>query len=88
MLSAILIVGTDAVGPTMVLALLFLPAGTIMPWVRRLPSAMVGAVLLGWAFLAAGVALSVHMEWPLSHSVGAVGFAAAAVSNLAASARP
>ncbi len=65
---------TNAVGTVMVVALLFLPAATVLPWAKSLPSAMVAAVLVGVMCVAGGFALSVEMGWPLSHSVGGAGF--------------
>ena len=84
LLSSVLLLGTDALGAVMVLSMLFLPAATVLPWARRVPTALLGAVLLSQAFLAIGFVLSNENEWPLSQSVGGVGFGALVVSNLAA----
>ena len=62
--------GTDTLGVVMVLAMLFLPAATALPWVARIPAAMVVTVILGLLFLAVGTVLSIEMGWPLSQSVG------------------
>jgi len=68
----------------MVLALLFLPAATVLPWVKRIPAGMVASVVAGLVFVLVGDVLSIQMRWPFSQSVGGVGFAALIVSRLAA----
>jgi ABC-type Mn2+/Zn2+ transport system permease subunit len=79
------LLGTDSLGVVMVLSMLFLPAGTVLPWAKRLPVAMIAAALAALLYVAAGFVLSVKMDWPLSQSIGGVGFAAAVVSHVAAS---
>lgn len=74
LLATVLLVGTDALGAVMVVAMLFLPAAAILPWVRRVPAALLGAAILSILFLAVGLVLSVEWNWPLSQSVGGVGF--------------
>ena len=82
LLAAVLLFGTHALGAVMMLALLFLPAATVLPWVRRVPAALVGAVILSQVFLAGGLILSVENTWPLSQSVGGLGFAAFVLSSV------
>jgi ABC-type Mn2+/Zn2+ transport system permease subunit len=77
------LLGTDSLGVVMVRSLLFLPAGAVLPWSRRIPTAMVAAALAALAFVGAGFVLSVKMDWPLSQSIGGVGFAAAVLSHTA-----
>ena len=84
LLATVLLLGTDSLGAVMVLAMLFLPAATVLPWARRIPAALAGSSTLSLVLLAAGFYLSNRLSWPLSHSVGGVGFAALAVSHLAA----
>jgi ABC-type Mn2+/Zn2+ transport system permease subunit len=74
LLSVVLVVATNAVGTVMVVALLFLPAATVLPWAKGLPGAMIAAATVGVMCVAGGFALSVEMGWPLSHSVGGAGF--------------
>jgi ABC-type Mn2+/Zn2+ transport system permease subunit len=75
LLAGIVLIGTNTLGVVMVLAMLFLPGATVLPWAGRIPQAMLLCMLASLLFLAAGVTLSTQMEWPLSHSVGGVGFA-------------
>lgn len=82
LLAMVLLVATNAVGPVMVVALLFLPAATVLPWTPRIPRAMGAAVAVAFLSVATGFVLSVEMEWPLSHSVGGAGFGLFLISNL------
>jgi ABC-type Mn2+/Zn2+ transport system permease subunit len=75
------LLGTDSLGVVMVLAMLFLPAGAVLPWARRIPAAMLAAALLATLYVAAGFVLSVKMDWPLSQSIGAVGFVMVVLSH-------
>jgi ABC-type Mn2+/Zn2+ transport system permease subunit len=81
LLAASVVVGTSASGILMVLACLFLPAGTVLPWAKRVPAALVASVIVAIVFLAGGFVLSIEMDWPFSQSVGGVGFAALVVSH-------
>jgi ABC-type Mn2+/Zn2+ transport system permease subunit len=74
LLALVCVLGTSTLGTVMVTAMLFLPAGTVLPWARRLPRAILGSAVLALAMLAAGFVLSVEMQWPLSQSVGGAGF--------------
>jgi zinc/manganese transport system permease protein len=74
LLAIVLLLGTHALGVVMVLAMLFLPAAAALPWARSVPGAMAIAAMLGVAFLGAGFVLSNEMSWPLSQTVGGVGF--------------
>jgi len=78
------LLGTDSLGVVMVLSMLFLPAATVLPWVRRIPVAMAAGAVLSLVYLAVGFYLSIRMNWPLSQSVGGAGFAVLAVSQLTA----
>jgi ABC-type Mn2+/Zn2+ transport system permease subunit len=82
LLAGIVVLGTDSLGNVMVLALLFLPAATVLPWSKRIPVALIASALAGTAFLAGGIAVSAWYDWPLSQSVAAVGFAALVLSRL------
>lgn len=84
LLAVVLVVGTNALGAVMVVAMLFLPGAAILPWVRRVPVALMGAVALALLFLLGGLILSVEWNLPLSQSVGGVGFAALVTLHLAA----
>lgn len=81
-LATVLVLGTNAVGPMMVTALLFLPPAAVLPWTSRIPHAMIAAAALGLAIVACGFILSVEMEWPFSHSVGGAGCALFLASHL------
>ena len=87
LLAVVLLVGTNALGAVMVVAMLFLPGAAILPWVKRVPAALIGAVVLALLFLLGGLILSVEWSLPLSQSVGGVGFAALVTLHLAALAR-
>ena len=63
-------------------------AHALLPWARRVPDALVVSALLALLFLAIGFWLSNEMLWPMSQSVGGVGFVAMAASNLAALLKP
>lgn len=84
LLTLILLLGTQSLGVVMVLAMLFLPAATVLPWARRIPAALAASALLSLIFLAAGFYLSNHENWPFSQSIGGVGFAALVISHLGA----
>lgn len=84
LLTIVLLLGTNSLGVVMVLAMLFLPAATVLPWIRRLPAGMLACALLALLSLAAGFYLSNRMEWPMSQSVGGVGFVLLVVSHTAA----
>ena len=84
LLTIVLLLGTDSLGMVMVLALLFLPAATVLPWVRRIPAAMIASVVIALASLATGFYLSNRMDWPLSQSVGGAGFGMLIISQAAA----
>jgi zinc/manganese transport system permease protein len=81
MLAVVLLLGTHALGVVMVLAMLFLPAAAALPWARSVPTAMAIAVVLGVVFLAIGFITSNELSWPLSQTVGGVGFAAVVLSH-------
>jgi ABC-type Mn2+/Zn2+ transport system permease subunit len=82
LLTIVILLGTNALGVVMVLSMLFLPAATVLPWTRRLPAAIVGGMLVSLLFLAAGFYFSNAMRWPLSQSVGGVGFVVLVISQL------
>jgi ABC-type Mn2+/Zn2+ transport system permease subunit len=84
LLTIVILLGTNSLGVVMVLSMLFLPAATVLPWVKRIPAAMAGGALLSLVFLAIGFYLSNKMNWPMSQSVGGAGFVVLAVSQLAA----
>lgn len=84
LLTIVMLLGTDSLGVVMVLSMLFLPAATVLPWVRRIPAAMGAGALLSLLYLAIGFYLSNKMNWPMSQSVGGAGFAVLAVSQLSA----
>jgi ABC-type Mn2+/Zn2+ transport system permease subunit len=87
LLTIVILLGTDSLGVVMVLSMLFLPAATVLPWVRRIPVAMAAGAFLSLIYLAAGFYLSNKMNWPLSQSVGGAGFIVLAISQLAAQLR-
>jgi zinc/manganese transport system permease protein len=84
LLTTVILLGTYSLTVVMVLAMLFLPAASVLPWARRLPAAMLAAALLSVLFVGIGFYLSNTMNWPLSQSIGGTGFAALAVSHLLA----
>jgi ABC-type Mn2+/Zn2+ transport system permease subunit len=79
LLSLLILVATNAVGPVLVTALLFLPAATVLPWCRRVPAAMFSAAVMGVLIYAGGFVLSnggfveAASGLPLGHSVGGLG---------------
>ena len=87
LLAAVLVLATNTVGTVLVIAMLFLPAATVLPWVPRVPHALVGAVVVGAVSVSVGFVLSVEMDWPLSHSAGGTGFAIFLMSHLLAQIR-
>jgi zinc/manganese transport system permease protein len=74
LLAVVLLIGTNDLGAVMVIAMLFLPAAAILPWVKRVPQALAGAAILSLIFLTGGLILSVEWNLPLSQSVGGIGF--------------
>jgi ABC-type Mn2+/Zn2+ transport system permease subunit len=88
LLAAVVVVGTSASGILLVLTCLFLPAATVLPWSKRVPRALIGAVVAALLFVAGGFVLSVEMDWPLSQSIGGVGFAALLLSHVTRAASP
>jgi zinc transport system permease protein len=84
LLGAVVLLGTSTMGVLMVLALLFLPAATALPWARRIPPGLLLATAFALLDVYLGFQLSNIMEWPLSQSVGGVGFALLLLSHLTA----
>lgn len=80
LLATVLLFGTSALGAVMLLAMIFLPAATVLPWTRRIPTALVAGPAVGLLSLAIGFVLSIEMTWPVSQSVGGVGFVALVLS--------
>jgi zinc transport system permease protein len=74
LLGGVVLIGTHAVGVVMVLALLFLPAATVLPVANRIPPAIALAMGVGICDFALGFYLSNKLSWPLSQAVGGVGF--------------
>ena len=87
LLSAAILVGTNALGAVLVTALLFLPAAAVLPWARRVPGAIAGSVVVAVLTFAGGFVLSNQMAWPLGHSVGGLGFVVFLASYLASRVR-
>lgn len=81
LLAVVLLVGTNDLGAVMVVAMLFLPAAIVMPWCRRVPSALIAAAGVSLLLLAGGFVLSIEMTWPFSQSVGGAGFALLVASH-------
>jgi zinc/manganese transport system permease protein len=82
LLAVEVLLGTNAVSVVMVLVMLFMPAAAVLPWVRRVPSALLASAVLSQLLYVSGFVLSNEMDWPLSHSVGAAGFAVLTISHL------
>jgi ABC-type Mn2+/Zn2+ transport system permease subunit len=82
LLAAVLLLATHAVGTVMVIAMLFLPAATALPWSRRLPGALCTSVAIAIVTVFTGFVLSVELDWPLSHSIGGAGFVLFGVSHV------
>jgi len=87
LLATVLLFGTSALGAVMLLAMIFLPAAAVLPWTRRVPAALCAAPIVGLLSLVVGFVLSIEMDWPVSQSVGGVGFAALVLSHGARAAR-
>ncbi len=87
LLTLVVLLGTDALGTVMVLSMLFLPVATVLPWARRIPAALVAAAAVSVLYLGAAFYLANTMDWPLSQSVGGVGFGVLVLSHLAARVR-
>jgi zinc/manganese transport system permease protein len=83
-LAVILLMGTSSLGAVMVIAMLFLPAATALPWASRIPTALLFSMILSLIFLCAGLILSIEFALPLSQSVGGVGFCCLVISHAAA----
>lgn len=81
LLAGVVLLGTNALGIAMVLAMLFLPAAAALPWGRRLPGAMLASAGFSLLFLLGGLVASYAMDWPLSQSVGGVGFVIVLMSH-------
>ena len=84
LLSAAVLLSTNALGVVMVLSMLFLPAAAVLPFTRRIPAALAFSVALAIGMYAVGFVVSNDMNWPLTQSVGGVGFAAVIVSHVLA----
>ena len=87
LLMLIVLLGTNAVGVVLVLAMLFLPAAAALPWARSVPFALALAALLGLFFVDIGFVISNEMNWPLSQTIGGVGFGGMVLSQLLARGR-
>jgi ABC-type Mn2+/Zn2+ transport system permease subunit len=79
------LLGTDSLGIVLVLALLFLPAATALPWCKRIPTALLVTIVIALLDLFAGFVISVKMDWPLSQSIGGIGFLLLLISHALAS---
>lgn len=84
LLTVVLLLGTGTQGVVMVLAMLFLPAAVVQPWVARVPTALAAAAVAALACLAVAFAASNAFAWPLSQTVGGVGGGAFLLSRAAA----
>lgn len=84
LLAVLVVAGTNAMGTVMVLAMLFLPVATVLPWTRRLPDGLAASALVAVILVLLGWTLSIENEWPFSQSVGGVGFALVVLSHLVA----
>jgi ABC-type Mn2+/Zn2+ transport system permease subunit len=84
LLCGAVLLSTNALGVVMVLAILFLPAATVLPFTRRIPPAMLLSMIIAIATYAIGFVVSNKMDWPQSQSVGGVGFAILVLTHLAA----
>jgi ABC-type Mn2+/Zn2+ transport system permease subunit len=84
LLGVVLLLGTNTLGVVMVLALLFLPAATALPWARRIPLTLALSAFIGLIDVYVGFQFSNRMEWPFSQSVGGVGFVLLMLSHGAA----
>jgi ABC-type Mn2+/Zn2+ transport system permease subunit len=82
LLTVTTLLGTQALGIVMVQVMLFLPAAAVLPWARRIPVSLAASALLSLLFLAGGFYLSNELDWPLSQSVGGVGFAAVVILHV------
>jgi ABC-type Mn2+/Zn2+ transport system permease subunit len=87
LLALILLIGTNALGATMSTSMLVLPPVTVLPWTRRIPQTLLAAIIASMVFLAGGLVTSIEMDWPLSQSVGGVGFGVFMISHLLSHAR-
>jgi ABC-type Mn2+/Zn2+ transport system permease subunit len=81
LLTATTLLGTDSLGIVMVLSMLFLPGATVLPWVRRIPIALLASAIVSLIYIGIGFILSNEMNWPFSQSVGGVGFTVLVVSH-------
>jgi len=81
LLAFIFLLGTSASGVPMVLPLLFLSAACVLPWSTTIRTAMMAAVMVGIVQILAGWVLSIEYDWPLSPSVGGVGFGLLVLSH-------
>jgi len=84
LLTGVLLLGTDSQGVVMVLAMLFLPAATVLPWARRIPTALAAAAAISLLMVAGAFIASNIFSWPFSQSAGGVGFALLLLSHLSA----
>ena len=75
LLSLAVLLATNALGVVLVLAMLFLPAASVLPFTRRIPPALAWSVTMAIVLYVAGFLLSNAMNWPLSQSIGGLGFA-------------
>src|SRR5256886_16631601 len=58
LLTIVILLGTSSQGVVMVMTMLFLPAATILPWVKRIPAAIVAGAVLALVFVGIGFYLS------------------------------
>ncbi len=84
LLTIVLLLGTNALGVVMMLAMLFLPPAAVLPWTRRIPVTLLASAVLSLTFLEIGFELSNRLNWPMSQSVGLAGFVAMVASHATA----
>jgi ABC-type Mn2+/Zn2+ transport system permease subunit len=82
LLTTVLLLGTDSQGVVMVLAMLFLPAATVLPWARRIPTALIAAAGISLVMVVVAFILSNALAWPFSQSAGGAGFVLLLLSHL------
>lgn len=87
LLAVVFVIGTSNAGVVMVLAMLFLPAATVLPWAKSIPQALAASAGTGLAYLAIGFVLSIECDWPFSQSAGLAGFVGLLLSSLVAQVR-
>jgi zinc transport system permease protein len=81
LIAVVVAISTKLVGALLMTALLITPAAIARRWSTTPQSMIIGAVIIGWIAIAAGLALSWHYDLPVSPAIVSILFAGFIISR-------